>query len=139
MSLTSCIISPNYKDRQGYARYWDTITKKAYLHHRWVYAQHNNIDLDSMRGLSVMHLCDNPPCVNPLHLRLGTHQDNMDDKVSKGRHSHGTSHGNHKLTDADVIAIRSSSLTLRELAKDYGVSHTAIGQIKRGESYKHLL
>ena len=139
MSLTSCIISPNYKDRNGYAHYWNTITKKAYLHHRVVYAQHNNIDLKDMKGLIVMHLCDNPPCVNPDHLRLGTHQDNMDDKVSKGRQSRGASHGNHKLTDADVIAIRSSSLTLRELAKDYGVSHTAIGQIKRGESYKHLL
>lgn len=57
-------------------------------------------------GLHVLHRCDNPPCVNPDHLFLGTARANADDRVAKGRSARGTSHGNAKLTPAEVRAAR---------------------------------
>ena len=139
MSLTSCIISPYYIDECGYAR--KTYKRKSYRHHRLVYAQHNNIDINSMKGLVVMHLCDNRSCINPDHLRLGTNQDNVDDRVSKGRcgRASGINNASSKLTDADVIAIRASSLSQGRLAKQYGVHQTTVSDIKRGKLWKHLL
>ena len=72
----------------------------------------------------VCHTCDNPPCVNPEHLFLGTYADNSDDKVAKGRHPHGESHGRAKITEADVVAIREkyAVMTGKELAAQYGMS-----------------
>jgi len=137
MSLTSCIISPYYKNKQGYA--YKRIKNKMYRHHRVVYAQHNNIDLDSMQGLVVMHLCDNPSCINADHLRLGSHQDNMKDRDAKDRQAKGINSGRSKLTEADVIAIRGSHLPGKQLAEDYNVYPSTIGQIKRGNTWKHLL
>ena len=55
--------------------------------HRLMYEIHNGDYLlsDHIQGDVIMHTCDNPPCVNPSHLRKGTHQDNMDDMVNKNR------------------------------------------------------
>lgn len=53
-------------------------------------------------GLTVCHTCDNPPCVNPAHLWLGTLTQNRRDSIAKGRHAHGTRVGGSKLTEGDV-------------------------------------
>ena len=136
MSLTSCIISPYFKDSGGYAV--KVYNYKKYLHHRWVYAQHNNIDLEDMKGLVVMHLCDNPSCINIDHLRLATQLDNIRDRNNKGRQAKGINNSQSKITEADVIAIRSSSLTQKELAIKYGISRGNISQIKSRKLWKHL-
>jgi HNH endonuclease/helix-turn-helix resolvase-like protein len=87
-------------------------------------------------SLWVLHRCDNPRCVNPDHLRLGNHQDNMDDMVSKGRHSHGERHTRSKLTDAQIIDIRTRYAgkrgQLTELANEFNVSVTQIYRIVHG-------
>ena len=67
----------------------------------------------------VLHRCDNPPCINPAHLFLGTHQDNMDDMARKNRKP-------SKLTLADVKAIRESRSTSATLARQYGVAERTI-------------
>lgn len=91
-------------------------------------------------GTCVLHKCDNPSCVNPAHLFLGTHQDNVTDKVTKGRQSHtrGSAHGNSKLSESQVSAIRYSFSTgvstLKELAEMYPVSLRQIGRITSGEN-----
>lgn len=92
-------------------------------------------------GLSVLHHCDNPPCVNPAHLFLGTMSDNMADMRRKGRHIMGTMFPWAKLTPNKVLQIRNryalGDITIRELAKQFHVSASNIGLIVRHLAWKH--
>lgn len=81
-------------------------------------------------GLDVMHACDNPSCVNPAHLSLGTRTDNMRDAKRKGRNARGEAHGRSKLSAADVAAIRSSAASQSELARAFGVSQPHVSAIR---------
>lgn len=85
-------------------------------------------------GIFVLHHCDNPGCVNPDHLFLGTHLDNMRDMDRKGRRVNS----NCKLTNADVRTIRASSEMQSHLAKRYGISPSVISRIKGGKLWKHV-
>lgn len=91
-------------------------------------------------GLEVCHKCDNPLCVNPDHLELGTHQKNMEDCVHRGRlivpHLSGEDHPGVKLTQDQVNEIKISNITQVELAKKYGVSQTRVSRIKRGKTWR---
>jgi hypothetical protein len=92
-------------------------------------------------GMFVCHSCDNPPCVNPAHLWLGTPADNAADKAAKGRASSlaGASNPRAKLTDGDVRAIREDPRAPKAIAAEYGVSDTAVRFIKEGRTWRHLL
>lgn len=81
-------------------------------------------------GLLACHRCDNPPCINPSHLFLGTHLDNVRDAVSKGRRQITL------LDDSDIVAIRSSEVTCANLALEYGVSLSSIHKILNGKRRK---
>lgn len=81
-------------------------------------------------NLLVCHHCDNPPCVNPKHLFLGTNADNMQDKMNKGRYVAG----NAILTQEQANEIRSSCNAL-ELSKKYNVSISAIFDIVKGKTW----
>jgi hypothetical protein len=85
-------------------------------------------------GLYVCHTCDNRPCVNPAHLFLGTHTDNVRDMVAKGRNvcPAGERNGFAKFTDAQVAAIRADHRSNRPIAREYGCSHQYISVLKRG-------
>jgi hypothetical protein len=95
---------------------------------------------DISEGMSVCHTCDNPLCVNPIHLFLGTHKDNMQDMLSKGRHNYTLSpenikkahEANTKLSDDDVRYVRSSELPSKQLAEHFSVHPTLINAIRRG-------
>lgn len=86
-------------------------------------------------GACVLHRCDNPPCVNPAHLFLGTQAENVADRDAKGRHvpMSGERHGCAKLTTDQVIAIRADPRIHRLIAADYGVARTVISRIRRRE------
>ena len=89
----------------------------------------------------VLHRCDVRACINPDHLFLGTHQDNMDDKVAKGRQRRGTGIPQAKLTDQQVQEILwlRGLKTQREVAKLYGVSQSLVSLLQSGKSRRHLL
>jgi hypothetical protein len=92
-------------------------------------------------GLYVMHSCDNRACVNPAHLSLGTHEDNMRDMTEKGRKPLGSRSSSAKLTEDQVSEIRrrhGGGEVQRDLAREFGVGHTSIGRIVRGEGWKHV-
>lgn len=76
------------------------------------------------------HHCDTPACVNPHHLWIGTHADNLEDMTAKGRRVRGTKVGNSKLTESDVIRIRQSSLSQRAIAKEFNISQSSVSLIK---------
>lgn len=91
--------------------------------------------------LLVCHTCDNKKCVNPLHLYIGTNQDNSDDAVSRGRTTRGDGHPKNKLTPeqvAMVLATAGQRGSGRRLARQYGVSPAAISAIRHGKNWKHF-
>jgi len=117
---------------------------EAKIVHRYVARLiHGNPISESMYA---MHLCDNPPCFNPDHLRWGTPLENTRDMDAKGRDKRPRWEGEKmftaKLTAALVSEIRQLydyGFSLRELAGIYGVDHTNISLIVRGKTWKHLL
>lgn len=92
-------------------------------YHRVVYAEAHGLELEDIAGRVVRHTCDNPKCIDPEHLRIGTPADNMRDRDTRGRH------GAQKLTlaQADIIVAElDAGYSSRELAAHYGVSHSTI-------------
>lgn len=95
------------------------------------------------KGFDVCHVCDNPSCINPEHLFLGTEKDNMQDMVRKGRQAHIPSHlhGSAKLTDAAVLEakkLREAGVSFYSMAKKYGVYRETIRKAVIGKTWKHL-
>lgn len=93
-------------------------------------------------GMCVLHKCDNPPCVNPEHLFLGTHADNVADKVRKGRQPRGSDIGTSKLTEDKVRRMRklyeTKLCTTKELARLFGVRQPSVWKIVNRESWEWL-
>ena len=93
-------------------------------------------------GMCVLHRCDNPGCVNPDHLFLGTDADNAADSVAKGRQAQGERNGSAKLTQRQVQEIReqyrrgSAEFGCYGLGRQYGVDHSAIFAIVKGRNWK---
>lgn len=92
--------------------------------HRRVFYRHNGYLPEVVR-----HSCDNPRCINPEHLLPGTQQDNMQDRLQRGRWAGGRPAA---LNTEQCEAIRQSTLTQRVLAAQYGVSQATISNVKRG-------
>jgi hypothetical protein len=108
--------------RQGYA-------------HRASYKMHHG---PIPPGMSVLHRCDNPACVRPNHLFLGTRGDNNRDCMTKGRNAFGEKCGRSKLTAEQVLSIRKDSRACRAVAADYGVNAQSIWNIRNRITWKHL-
>ena len=92
-------------------------------------------------GKCVLHRCDNPPCVNPAHLFVGTKMDNAIDMVSKMRHCYGERQGGSKLTEAEVVDIhRLLKLGVKQIkiAQMFNIGPMQISRIKRGTRWAHV-
>lgn len=90
-------------------------------------------------GMAVIHTCDNPACVRPEHLAIGSQRANQRDKVAKNRQAKGSGHGRAKLTEEDVADIRARAMApIAALADDYGVSRRTIQFILERRTWRHV-
>ena len=123
------------KDKDGYGKI--CYCKKTYRIHRLVYELENNVTLSPSQH--ILHICDNPSCFNPQHLKLGNSKLNMEDKVNKNRQVKNETHGMSKLSDTQVKEIYNMSGTQQEIANRYGVSQRLVSMIKRKELHSDIL
>ena len=121
--------------RSGYGRV-NTSRNNGTTAHRVVWIElHGNPGM-----LEVCHTCDNRKCCNPKHLFLGTDKDNAADTVAKNRQARfpGVINQSAKLTEQQVIEIRSSVLSHAELARRFHVSESNIRFIRKRGTWSHL-
>lgn len=90
-------------------------------------------------GLLLRHRCDNPPCINPNHMQLGTDADNAADKVARQRSARGERNAKAALTAMAILEIRASSEPRAVLAKRFDTTVYNISKILRGVTWRHLL
>lgn len=115
------------KNESGYGHFWlDQHNVKA---HRVSWLLSNGDIPDKM---CVCHKCDNPSCINPSHLFLGTNNDNVKDRNKKNRQyrAQGERHGRSKLTTAQVIEIRSDARPSKVIAEAYNISNNYVYDLK---------
>ena len=92
-------------------------------------------------GLIVRHSCDNPTCVNPAHLLVGTHRDNTNDKLERERQARGVGTNTARLSEAEVAEIRlrvDRGEKVRGVARRFGIDHSNVSRIKNRKTWKHL-
>ena len=127
------------KSQKGYGKI--EIKGKHKLAHRLSYEIHKGPIPD---GLLVMHSCDNPSCVNPDHLSVGTQSQNILEAFAKGRknavppHVFGESCGASKISEKVAIEILASKDPSKALMARYGVSKSIIQRLRAGDTWKHL-
>lgn len=127
-----------YKTHQGYGRF--TCNGRVVGAHRLSYLLAYGAIPTS---LQVLHRCDNPSCVNPKHLFVGTNADNVKDKMDKGRFrpNIGEHSGRSKLKESDIPIIRelnSIGISLGKLSKHYGVTKQSIYAIVKRKTWQHV-
>lgn len=144
-----CWIWRGKLDKSGYGEFYFPYREGKHTRaHQVSWIIHFGLFEDKM---SVCHICDNPSCVNPNHLFVGTQADNNADRDRKGRRrsrflygkdhpQHGTNSKFHKLSENDVRKIRElrGKQTLRETAEMFGVSHGLISNIYQGRKWSWL-
>lgn len=120
-----------------YGRMLCSKTHRVQSAHRISYELHRG---EIPPGMHVLHRCDQPCCVNPDHLFLGTQTDNRKDMASKGRFvaARGIKNGSAKLTDDMVREIRRSSESAEQLARRFGITFSRISSIRRRATWKHV-
>jgi hypothetical protein len=121
------------RNRRGYGKFW--LNGRTDLAHRVSYRIYYGT---IPAGLQVRHSCDNPPCVNPAHLSLGTGKDNARDALDRDRYRRGSENGTAKLTEGQVSEIRkcwAAGETQVSMARRFGVSRAAIQWILNGRSW----
>ena len=128
-------VGAKYRGGYGHFRRFIDGKWKMYKAHRYAYEHHRNIGVLPSQQI-VCHVCDNPSCVNPHHLFVGTHQDNMSDCVEKQRNSYGIRKWHKALTPDEINTIRQlrqEGLTYKAIGAMVG---TSASQAHRVATYK---
>lgn len=139
---TGCWLWLGCCDQKGYGLVsLNRVTKRA---HRVSYEAATGI---APGDLQVLHKCDTPCCINPDHLFLGTNQDNVADKVAKGRQAsgdvvamgmRGERQGSRKLCEQSVREILRSSERGVDLALRFGISQSVVSEIRSRKAWRHV-
>lgn len=122
-------------DRESYGVFKSTRMTKA---HRYSWELHFG---PIQNGLWVLHRCDNPPCVRPDHLFLGTHEENMADMRAKGRSQRGERCHAAKLTEPEakeVILAVTRGERSEDIARRFGVSRSTVSMVATGKTWTYL-
>lgn len=140
----TCWIWKGAKTPRGYGKF-SLPTGTANV--RYVYAHRHSYELANgpiPDGMIVCHTCDNPWCVNPDHLFVGSHQDNTDDCIRKGRLRNGTSigekHGRSTISQHQASDIKRLYADVRsplEISKRTGISRGVINAVVYGKTWRH--
>ena len=134
-----------YKNEDGYGRV--QIKEWAYFAHRVIFNLVNPgiIELNAPKSYDetgfLLHTCDNPSCCNPKHLWVGTHAENMADKVAKNRQNKFPADTGPRCTltmqqAREARKLRKEGIPTRELARRFGISLPSMKTLIRGDSYK---
>jgi len=135
-SPSGCWLWTAGKTSAGYPEF--VIDGSLFYAHRISYAMRHGATPDTKL---LMHSCDIPACVNPLHLVPGSIQDNNQDCLAKGRNARGEANGSAKLTDAQVLAIRERAAngdSIGDLCAEYSVNAENVRMIRLGKTWTHL-
>lgn len=137
--MTPCVLWDKYCTKAGYGQL--RRNGKCEYAHRVAYVEANGVTLEDIVGIEVRHKCDNPPCINPEHLELGSHADNMADMKKRKRSPSGERNGQVKLTAEQVAWVRANYIPRhRELggsamARTLGVCQQNISDIIHGRRW----
>jgi len=137
--VSDCILWPGYCLPGGYGRTRRMIDgiARSVLTHRLAFVEHHDMHLNQIEGLVVRHSCDNPPCMNPEHLLLGTQADNVQDMMDRGRgYSGGAPRRVSSDTVAQVFKLRDQNWSFQRIGRELGMSHTYARDIYIGKHRK---
>lgn len=127
------------KNKKGYGKV--RYNNKTFKTHRVMYESvHGPAPVDKPHAL---HSCDNPSCVNPSHLRWGSHQENMDDRSERNRSANGEQNGMSKLSEEKVIEIIYKLKNYKrgdylKLGREYKIGAGIISDIHRNKIWRHI-
>lgn len=150
--MEDCIDHGKTGNAGGYAACWFEHSYSAL--HRKAFCLANGKTLADIRGQVIRHKCDNPRCINPEHLLIGTHSDNMRDAVDRGRHANnlknfnqtvnrlrGEAQAHSRWTSGDIHNMRSMYLDgakQTEIAKLFNCRQTDVSRIVNRKAWQHI-
>ncbi len=130
-SPTGCWTWRGTIGREGYGVFAWSKNRMSAHRYSWTWFNGRPVPPEMM----VLHNCHNPACVNPLHLKLGTHEDNMSDRKLIGNYLRGEKHVNSVVSDARARSIFDDQRTCGAIAKTFGVSRHVVQGIRSGKTY----
>ena len=136
-----CWLWTGVVDKKGYGLFMRTRpnpSRRVFAHRFAYYLTYGSVSSE----FHVCHRCDNPRCVNPAHLFVGTAMDNHEDSKRKGRQAQGERCPQARFTESQVIAMReryrAGGISLTELGREYDADFRTIWLIVRGVTWKHV-